>query len=151
MILYVRSCPTLIPHHLHLLFNCGLELSLCAGQFFPQTFALLRAPFQLLLKLLQARACLPVSLILLMEKKNNISKTFVLIIKNCFLMHTANQRLRDSDLWWRSYIEREVLNINHMKIPKLSKQTLHEEDEEQTAYVARPCYPKHPCNKTVIT
>lgn len=55
---------------LHLLFNCGLELSLRFGQFFPQTFALLSAPFQLLLKLLQTSNCLPVSLILLMEKKH---------------------------------------------------------------------------------
>lgn len=53
---------------LHLLFNCGLELSLCFSQFFPQTFALLNAPFQLLLKLLQTCNCLPVSLILLKGK-----------------------------------------------------------------------------------
>lgn len=53
---------------LRLLFNCGLELSLCFSQFFPQTFALLNAPFQLLLKLLQTCNCLPVSLILLKGK-----------------------------------------------------------------------------------
>lgn len=65
------------PIILYLLFNRGLELTLCFGQFFPQAFALLSAPFQLLLKLLQTCDCLPVSLILLMEKK-----TFQILFSN---------------------------------------------------------------------
>lgn len=66
-----RTCGKFNRRHLNLLFNRGLELSLRFGQFFPQTFALLRAPLQLLLKLLQTCHGLPVSLILLMEKKPN--------------------------------------------------------------------------------
>ena len=53
---------------LHLLLDCGLELSLGFGQSFLKMFALFWNPLQLLLQLLQTCCCLPVSLILLMVK-----------------------------------------------------------------------------------
>lgn len=68
---------------LHLLFDCGLELGFCFGQFFLQTFALLCAPLQLLLQLLQTCSRLLVSLILLMVKHTNINED-IFMRKNTF-------------------------------------------------------------------